>query len=88
MVQPESFTITPEERRMIVRVACDTSAGRVPVLPGNAQGNVIEMYERLGLTPRSYILMRCSIRESSSWILSQSTSASLRYGALAPARVI
>jgi 4-hydroxy-tetrahydrodipicolinate synthase len=39
----EFLRFTPEERRLIVKVACDTSAGRVPVLAGAAEANVTEI---------------------------------------------
>jgi 4-hydroxy-tetrahydrodipicolinate synthase len=38
----EFLRFTPEERRLIVKVACETSAGRVPVLAGAAEANVAE----------------------------------------------
>jgi len=38
----EFLRFTPEERRLIVKVACETSAGRVPVLAGAAEANVTE----------------------------------------------
>lgn len=38
----EFLRFTPEERRLIVKVTCDVSAGRVPVLAGAAESNVKE----------------------------------------------
>jgi dihydrodipicolinate synthase/N-acetylneuraminate lyase len=38
----EFLRFTPKERRLIVEVTCDTSAGRVPVLAGAAEANVTE----------------------------------------------
>jgi dihydrodipicolinate synthase/N-acetylneuraminate lyase len=38
----EFVRFTPEERRLIVKVACETAAGRVPVLAGAAEANVKE----------------------------------------------
>src|SRR3954464_11101058 len=38
----EFVRFTPEERRLIVKVACEMAAGRVPVLAGAAEANVTE----------------------------------------------
>jgi 4-hydroxy-tetrahydrodipicolinate synthase len=38
----EFVRFTPEERRLIVKVTCETAAGRVPVLAGAAEANVKE----------------------------------------------
>src|SRR5262245_61282388 len=38
----EFVRFTPEERRLIVKITCETAAGRVPVLAGAAEANVKE----------------------------------------------
>src|SRR5436309_9282649 len=38
----EFTRFTPDERRRIVRIVCEQSAGRVPVLAGAAEANVRE----------------------------------------------
>jgi dihydrodipicolinate synthase/N-acetylneuraminate lyase len=52
----EFTRFTAEERREIIRIACDQAAGRVPVLAGAAEANVsetiaaCELYHRYGAT--------------------------------------
>lgn len=43
----EFTRFTPEERQQIVRIVCDQTAGRVPILAGAAEANIKETPTRV-----------------------------------------